>query len=174
MERALKLVATGTLTIAMTQVPRGEPIIIPRTFNRTNGKKSTRPTSFSDIAWHKASRAYSKSARALSKDKFDAIVEDALAFVKPTRAPNRTADNKETTNERAYPADDPNSGEECMSSFCHPSRPTPFFNLTYVFFQNQHGTVASIYLNLHHFITRFVPLAILDSAPAYLIHLDYE
>jgi hypothetical protein len=96
-ERALKLVATGTLTIAMAQVPRGEPIAIPRTFNRTNGKKSSRPTSFSDIAWHKASRAYAKSARALSEAKFDAIVEDALAFVKPTRAPNSSADTKKTT-----------------------------------------------------------------------------
>ena len=120
MERALKLVATGTLTIAMAQVPRGKPIAIPRTFNRTNGKKSTRPTSFSDIAWQKASRAYAKSARALSEAKFDDIVLDALTFVKPTRAPERTADTKETTNERA---DDPDSGKECMSRFLF--RPVP-------------------------------------------------
>ena len=131
----------------MTQVPKGSPLVIPRTFNRTNGKKSTRSTSFSHIAWRKASRAYAKSARALSKDKFDAIVGSALIFVKPTRAPNRTADTKETTNERALPADDPDSGEECTSSFSYRSVLQP--DLLSVFFQNQNGTVPSTYLNLH-------------------------
>ena len=77
MERALTLVATGTLTVAMAQVARGKTILLPRTFNCSTDKKSTRQTDFSDIAWGKASRGYARSARAFPKAKFDAIIEDA-------------------------------------------------------------------------------------------------
>ena len=43
-----------------------------------------RQTGFSDVTWGKATCGYAKSACALTKVKFDAIVEEALEFVKPT------------------------------------------------------------------------------------------
>jgi hypothetical protein len=94
-ERALTLVATGTLTIAMAQAARGKTVTLPRTLNLSTGKESMRQTGFSDTAWGKASRSYAKSARAFSKAKFDAVIEEARVFVKPTCAHNRTTDATE-------------------------------------------------------------------------------
>ena len=41
-------------------------------------------TSFSDIAWGKATCSYAKSACSLTKVKFNGIIELAQKFVKPT------------------------------------------------------------------------------------------
>ena len=120
MERALTLVASGTLTIAMAQGARGKTITLPRTLNPSTGKESIRQTGFSDTAWGKATHSYAKSARALPKAKFDTIVEEARAYVKPTRARNRTTDATEIIDvdedERACLVDNSDSDEECKSS----------------------------------------------------------
>lgn len=128
MERALTLVATGTLMIAMAQAAKGKTISLPRTLNFSTGKEFMQQTGFSDTAWGKASRAYAKSARALSKAKFAAIIEEARVFVKPTRARNRTTDATEIIDvdedERGCLIDNSDSDEleECkLSSFLFPS-----------------------------------------------------
>jgi len=84
-ERALTLVATGTLTIDMVRAAKGKTVSLPKTFNLSTGKESMRQTGFSDVAWGKVTRGYAKSARGLKKVKFDAVVEEAQEFVKPTR-----------------------------------------------------------------------------------------
>ena len=128
MERALTLVATGTLTVAMAQAARGKTISLPRTLNLSTGKESMRQTCFSDTAWGKATRGYAKWARALSKAKFAVIIEEAHVFVKPTRAHNRTTDATEVIDvdkdERGCLIDNSDSelDEECKSSsFLFPS-----------------------------------------------------
>jgi hypothetical protein len=92
-ERALTLIATGTLTIEMARAARGKTISFPKTLNLSSGKDSTRPTGFSDMAWGKATRNYAKSARSLPKAKLDVIIKEAQEHVKHTR--NRTTDNTE-------------------------------------------------------------------------------
>ena len=99
MERALTLVATGTLTIAMARAAKGKTVTLPKTMNHTTGKESMRQTGFSDAAWGKVSCSYAKSACGLGKDKFGSVIRDAQGFVKPTRARNRTTDAAEVEEE---------------------------------------------------------------------------
>ncbi|KAH9022634.1 hypothetical protein EDB85DRAFT_1895159 [Lactarius pseudohatsudake] len=75
-ERALKLVATCTLTIDLV--------------NAANAK------GFSDVAWGKATRNYVKSAHSLSTAKFGVIVQEAKEFMKPIRG--RRASRPEVVN----------------------------------------------------------------------------
>ena len=95
MERALTLVATGTLTVAMARASKGKTITLPRTLNLSTGKESMRQTGFSDVAWGKATRGYATSARSLANAKFDAIIREAQEFMKPIRARNRTTEPTE-------------------------------------------------------------------------------
>jgi hypothetical protein len=92
-------VATGTLTIAMTRAAKGKTVTLPRTMNYSTGKNSMRQTGFSDAAWGKVSRSYTKSARGLDDEKFSSLVDDAQVFVKRTRARNRTTDDVEVNDE---------------------------------------------------------------------------
>ena len=55
-------------------------------------------TGFSDIAWGKATRSYAISAQLLLNVKFDAIVEDAKEFLKPTRSRNKNMEAMEIIN----------------------------------------------------------------------------
>lgn len=98
MERALTLVATGTLTIEMARGSTGKSISLPRTINLSTGKESMRQTGFSDVTWGKATRLYAKSARSLAIVKFDAIIQDAKEFLKPIRARNKTTEAREIIN----------------------------------------------------------------------------
>ena len=68
----------------MVHAAKGKTVSLPKTFNLSTGKESMRQTGFSNVAWGKATRGYAKSTRALTKVKFNAIVEEALEFVKPT------------------------------------------------------------------------------------------
>lgn len=86
MERALTLVSTGTLTIALLRASNSKKTIpLPRTFNLSSGKESTRVTGFSDTAWGKETRSYAKSASSLSADKFKVIIQEAQALMNPIR-----------------------------------------------------------------------------------------
>jgi hypothetical protein len=84
-ERALTLVSTGTLTIEMARVARGKTVPLPRTLNFSTGRESTRQTGFSDAAWGVTTRNYTKSAHALPRAKFEAIVKAAQVYMKPGR-----------------------------------------------------------------------------------------
>lgn len=85
MERALTLVSTGTLTIEMARVARGKTVPLPRILNLSTGRESTRQTGFSDAAWGNTTRSYAKSAHALPRAKFEAIVKAAQVYMKPGR-----------------------------------------------------------------------------------------
>ena len=83
MERALTLITTGTLTVAMACASRGKAVNLPWTLNLSTGKDLMHQTGFSDAAWGKATRSYAKSASSLTTAKFNAIVQDAQPFVNP-------------------------------------------------------------------------------------------
>jgi hypothetical protein len=89
-ERALTLVATGTLTIEMARTSKGKTIPLPRTVNLSTGKESMRQTGFSDVAWGKTTRSYATRAKSLANAKFDAIIQDAKEFLKPIRSRNKS------------------------------------------------------------------------------------
>jgi len=80
-ERALRLVATGTLTIDMVNAAKGKTVNLPKTMNLATAKESMRQTGFSDVAWGKATRNYAKSACSLSDAKFDIIIKEAKEFI---------------------------------------------------------------------------------------------
>jgi hypothetical protein len=86
-ERALTLIATGTLTVEIARAGRGKAI--PKTPNLSTGKDSTRQTGFSDGTWGDATRGYARSARKLVKAKCDVVMKDAQGFVK-TKARNKS------------------------------------------------------------------------------------
>ena len=123
MERALTLVATGTLTIDMVRAAKGKTVSLLKTFNLSTGKESMRQTGFSDVAWGKVTRGYAKSARRLKKVKFNAVVEEAQEFVKPTRGRGKSTQLTEVIDvdeddERACLVDNSDSeSEECKSAF---------------------------------------------------------
>jgi spermidine synthase len=74
-----------------------------------------RQTGFSDAAWGDVSRSYTKSACGLSDEKFSSLIDDAQAFVKRTRARNRTTDvvEVEEEDERACLVDYSGSESDC-------------------------------------------------------------
>ena len=137
MERALTLVSTGTLKISMVQGAGGrrKTVSLPRTLNPLTGKESMQLTGFSDTAWGRESRCYTKSARALSKARFDAIIKDAQAYVRPNRA-NKAVEAKDIINIddddiRGCLVDgssDSGSDKECKSLLLSHF----FLNLTYI------------------------------------------
>ena len=98
MERALTLVATGTLTVEMARASKGKNIPLPRTVNLSSGKESMRQTGFSDVAWGKATHGYATSARSLANVKFDAIIQAAKEFLKPIQSRNKTTEAMEIIN----------------------------------------------------------------------------
>ena len=81
--------------VAMVRAANGKTVSLLKTFNPSTGKGSMCQTSFSDISWGKASRSYAKSARSLTKVKFNGIVELAQEFVKPTRGRGRSTQSTE-------------------------------------------------------------------------------
>lgn len=98
MERALTLVATGTLTIDIAHASKGKNIPLPRTVNLSTGKESMRQTGFSDIAWGKTTRSYATRAKSLANAKFDVIIQDAKQFLKPIRSRNKITEATDVIN----------------------------------------------------------------------------
>ncbi|KAF8799192.1 hypothetical protein BYT27DRAFT_7318611, partial [Phlegmacium glaucopus] len=124
-ERALTLVATGTLTVAMVRASKGKTLTLPRNLNLSSGKESTCQTSFSDAAWGNATCGYAISAHSLTNIKFDAIIQEAQEFMKPTRTRNKTTEatdviDVDEDDERALLIDNSDSDIECESVFTLP------------------------------------------------------
>ena len=83
MERALKLISTGTLTIAVVQAAKGSRTIsLPKMMNYSTGKTSTRQTGFNDVTWGTSTHAYAKAIGKLQDHKFEAIITSSLEFSK--------------------------------------------------------------------------------------------
>ena len=79
----------------MARTSKGKTISLPRTINISTGKESMHQTGFSDVAWGKATRGYTVSARSLTNLKFDAIIQDAQEFTKPICSHNKITDAME-------------------------------------------------------------------------------
>lgn len=99
----------------MARASKGKAVTLPRTINLSTGKESMRQTGFSDASWGKATRGYATSIRSLSNKKFDNIVKEAQAFIKPTRAktiPTEVID-VDVDSERACLIDNSDSDDNC-------------------------------------------------------------
>ena len=109
----------------MVRASKGKMPALPRILNPTSGKESVRQTGFSDATWGKATRGYAISAHSLTNIKFDAIVQEAQEFMKPTRTRNRTTEASTTDiininedDEHAFLVDNSDSDiSECKSFF---------------------------------------------------------
>jgi hypothetical protein len=95
-ERALLLIASGTLTIAMACGAKDKVnwIVLPLMFNRATAKESTHQTGFNNAMWGKATCSYIVSARSLTNAKFDAVLQRTKPFInlKPKAARNKTTE----------------------------------------------------------------------------------
>ena len=151
MERALTLVATGTLTVAMAHGTKGKVVALPRTLNPSTGKESMRQTGFSDASWGKVTRGYAVSISSLSKAKYDAIVEAAQPFTKPARSHNRGDPTEvidvDADNERACLVDNSDSDSCNIFNFL-------FTDLTNLIFQDIYYCLPSswtlLLCSIHH------------------------
>ena len=107
----------------MVHAAKAKTVSLPKTFNLSTGKVSMHQTGFSNVAWGKATCSYTKSACSLTKVKFDAIIEQAQDFVKPTRSRGMTTQPMEVIDidkddEWVHLADNFGSErEECKLSF---------------------------------------------------------
>jgi hypothetical protein len=124
-ERALTLVATGTLTITRVCASKGKTPTLPQTLNLALGKESVCQTCFSDAAWGKATCGYAISAHSLTNIKFNAIIQEAQEFMKPTCTHNKTTEatdiiNIDEDDEHAFLVDNSDSDIECKSVFSLP------------------------------------------------------
>lgn len=82
----MKLISTGTLTIAVVQAAKGSRTIsLPKMMNYSTGKTSTRQTGFNDVTWGTSTRAYAKAIGKLQDHKFEAIITSSLEFSKKNR-----------------------------------------------------------------------------------------
>jgi hypothetical protein len=116
------LIAAGTLTIASARSSNGKSLVLPRTFNPTTGKESTRKTGFNDTACGKTTRSYTMSASTLPKTKIDEIIQEAEPFInyKTNRSHKKTKAAVEIDERACILISD----EECKLSSLLPCDPT--------------------------------------------------
>jgi hypothetical protein len=89
-ERALTLVATGTLTVEIHHAAKGKAVTIPKMKNLGSGKDSMQPVGFNDAAWGVATQHYATNAGRLPDAKFKAIFDEAREFMKTVRGRKNT------------------------------------------------------------------------------------
>jgi hypothetical protein len=97
-ERALKLIASGVLTIEVARASKGKASIpLPRLVNQATGKESMRQTGFNDATWGRNTRAYAQTASSLSHAKFTKIIDGAMQYIagKGNRARSKGSDAME-------------------------------------------------------------------------------
>lgn len=93
-ERALKLVKTGTITIQqINDVLKGKLPNLPKLLNKSTGKQSTLSTGFTEANWGARCRSYFKSAQSLSNSHFNEICRFALEYMRNT---SRLAEDNDT------------------------------------------------------------------------------
>ena len=101
---------------------KGKTVSLLKTFNLSTSKESMCQTGFSNIAWGKATCGHAKSTHALTKVKFNTIVEEALEFVKPTCGHGKSTQLTKVINvnkdgERVCVINNSDSEPECKSAF---------------------------------------------------------
>lgn len=96
-ERALKLISTGTITIELIlNAPKGKLPNLPRNLNESTGKQSTLSTGFNEVNWGARCWAYAKSAQSLSASRFDEICHLASEYMKTTSCVTDENDTHDT------------------------------------------------------------------------------
>ena len=81
-ECALKLIASGTITVEMVWNAKGRIPTLPKQLNQATGKASNQLTAFNEIAWGARCSSYVKSAKKLSDSRFDEIVSLSAEYMK--------------------------------------------------------------------------------------------
>jgi hypothetical protein len=88
-ERGLKFIAGGTITVEMVQNAKGKIPMLPKHINQATGKVS-KAMGFNEVMWGKRCKSYVVSVKGLSTSRFNEIVQLATAFMKTT---NRIIDD---------------------------------------------------------------------------------
>lgn len=81
-ERALKLISSGTITIEMVQNAKGRIPSLPKKINQATGKASHQLTGFNELTWGSRCLNYVKSAKNLSATRFNEIISIAAEYMK--------------------------------------------------------------------------------------------
>lgn len=81
-ERALKLISSGTITVEMVQNAKGRIPILPKKINQATGKASHQLTAFNETSWGSRCSNYVKSAKKLSTSRFEKIISLATEYMK--------------------------------------------------------------------------------------------
>ena len=81
-ERALKLIASGTITIKMVQKAKGQVPMLLKQINQATGKASNQFTGFNEALWGTRCSSYISSAKKLSASRFDKIISLAAEYLK--------------------------------------------------------------------------------------------
>ena len=81
-EHALKLIASGTITIEMVQKAKGRVPMLPKQINQATGKASNQFTGFNEALWGTRCSSYISSAKKLSASRFDEIISLAAEYLK--------------------------------------------------------------------------------------------
>jgi hypothetical protein len=81
-ERALKLISSGTITIEMVRNAKGRIPVLPKKINQATGKASHLLTGFNEMSWGTRCTSYVKSAKKLSATRFEEIISLAAEYTK--------------------------------------------------------------------------------------------
>lgn len=81
-ERALKLISSGTITIEMVRNAKGKIPVLPKKINQATGKASHQFTGFNELSWGSRCCNYVKSAKKLSPTRFEEIISIAAEYLK--------------------------------------------------------------------------------------------
>jgi hypothetical protein len=81
-ERALKLISSGTITIEMVQNAKGRIPTLPKKINQATGKASHQLTGFNELTWGARCASYVKSAKNISAPRFKEIISLAAEYMK--------------------------------------------------------------------------------------------
>ena len=81
-ERALKLISSGTITIEMVQNAKGRIPTLPKKINQATGKASYQLTVFNEASWGLRCSQYVKSTKKLAAPRFEKIISLATEYTK--------------------------------------------------------------------------------------------
>lgn len=121
-ERGLKLITAGNITVEMVQNAKGKIPTLPKQINQATGKVSKQAIGFNEVTWGKRCISYVKSVKGLSPSRFNTIMELASGFIKTTNriidADNEIIEIDDEEDVRANIVDiSSDSDSDCKSSY---------------------------------------------------------
>lgn len=112
-ERALKLIQSGTITVEMVQKAKGRIPTLPKQINQATGRASTHFTGFNEITWGGRCASYVKSAKKLSSSRFMEVIKLATEYSKVQKDDEDIIEVLDDEDDiRANIVDNTSSGEE--------------------------------------------------------------